>query len=137
MVGAGFEGDVNGCFFDEMAVCVCDRVDAIDFGVGFPVNFVIAFADDAIVVNQYRTDHGIGRYVTGTELGQLQAAVHVCFRSGQGRKFKYNGAFIVVDLGVILRDGLVDSAKRIDCKPGSVVWGSGGGGDRRLGDGIA
>ena len=83
VVGAGFEGDVDGALGEEFGVS--DGGYGVDLGVGASAGAVEAFADDASGVDDDGSDHGVGGGVPGAASGELEAAGHVSFVGGHER----------------------------------------------------
>jgi hypothetical protein len=51
--------------------------DTIHFRMRLTVLLVPAFPDDALPMNEYRTNHGVGRYMTTPLTGQLHTTQHI------------------------------------------------------------
>ena len=67
---------------DQSLVFLFYRIDAIDFRMCLPENTMIAFSDDAVVMHQHCSYHGVGRHISLTKSGKLEATVHVSFVNG-------------------------------------------------------
>ena len=64
VVGARFQADIEGTVGEQCTVCRADGTQRIDFCVGLSALYVVAFANDAAIVNEYGTlpTQGNGAY---------------------------------------------------------------------------
>lgn len=56
-----------------------NAVDGVDLGVSLAAASMVALANNAVVVNNYGTDHGVGSRVHPAVASQLDAALHIGF----------------------------------------------------------
>lgn len=84
IVGAGFEGDINGGVFYQMLILGANGGHGVDFGMGLAEFAMPSFADySAGGGNHHCANHRVRRDETGAVGCQLQGALHIFFFGGR------------------------------------------------------